>query len=226
MSIHLPESNAQSAGNTSNGVALGFPAGASFKPASRGFTVGIWVEIPAAGYENNVNYNVLTRGTGGTSGNDGYVRFNQATSQISTNFRSGGTQLLTATTLTKASGNWKGKKILIMLIQTAANAHLVVCEPGQSPEYTTAASTGIYTTSLAPRIAGRGSGRATHLHSVITARSRKHSLSLASFPKLQTSLIRPSLRLSRQERKASTRCIPVWRTAPKNGATACFSKTR
>lgn len=148
MSIHLPESNAQSQGNTSNGVALGFPAGASFKPASRGFVVGIWVEIPAAGYENTVNYNILTRGTGGTSGNDGYIRFNQAASQLSTNFRNGGTQLLTATTLTKASGNWKGKKILIMLIQTAANAHLVVCEPGQSPEYTTAASTGIYTTNL------------------------------------------------------------------------------
>jgi len=149
MSIHLPESNAQSAGNTSNGVALGFPAGASFKPSNRGFTVGIWVEVPAAGYENNVNYNILTRGTGGTSGNDGYIRFNQAASQISTNFRNGGTQLLVATTLTKASQNWKGKKILIMLIQTAANAHLVVCEPGSAPEYVTAASTGIYTTSLA-----------------------------------------------------------------------------
>lgn len=149
MSIHLPESNAQSAGNTSNGVALGFPAGASFKPASRGFIVGIWVEVPAAGYENNVNYNILTRGGGVTSGNDGYIRFNQAASQLSTNFRSGGTQLLTATTLTKASQNWKGKKILLGLIQTAANAHLFVCEPGSAPEYVTAASTGIYTTSLA-----------------------------------------------------------------------------
>ena len=149
MSIHLPESNAQSAGNTANGVALGFPAGASFKPSNRGFVVGIFVEVPAAGYENNVNYNILTRGTGGTSGNDGYIRFNQAASQISTNFRSGGSQLLVATTLTKASQNWKGKKILIMLIQTAANAHLVVCEPGSAPEYVTAASTGIYTTSLA-----------------------------------------------------------------------------
>ena len=148
MSIHLPESNAQSQGNTANGVALGIPAGASFKPASRGFVVGIWIEVPAAGYENNVNYNILTRGTGVTSGNDGYIRFNQAASQLQANFRNGGTQLLTATTLTKASGNWKGKKILIMLIQTAANAHVVVCEPGQSPEYTTAASTGIYTTNL------------------------------------------------------------------------------
>ena len=148
MSIHLPESNAQSAGNTSNGVALGFPAGASFKPASRGFTVGIWIEVPAAGYENGVTYNILTRGTGGTSGNDGYIRINQGAAQLSVNFRSGGTQLLTATTLTKASGNWQGKKILVMLIQTAANAHLVACEPGSSPEYVTAASTGIYTTNL------------------------------------------------------------------------------
>jgi len=152
MSIHLPESNAQSQGNTANGVALGIPAGASFKPSNRGFIVGIWVEVPAAGYENSVNYNILTRGGGVTSGNDGYIRFNQATSQLSANFRSGGTQLLTATTLTKASGNWKGKKVLIMLIQTAANAHLVVCEPGQSPEYTTAASTGIYTTNLSVRL--------------------------------------------------------------------------
>lgn len=149
MSILIPESNAMSAGNTSNGVALGIPAGASFKPSNRGFIVGIWVEVPAAGYENNVNYNILTRGGGVTSGNDGYIRFNQAASQLSTNFRSGGTQLLTATTLTKASQNWKGKKILLGLIQTAANAHLFVCEPGSAPEYVTAASTGIYTTSLA-----------------------------------------------------------------------------
>ena len=148
MSILIPESNAQAQGNTANGVALGIPSGASQKPASRGFIVGVWVEVPASGYENNVNYNILTRGTGVTSGNDGYIRFNQAASQLSTNFRNGGTQLLTATTLTKASGNWKGKKILIGLIQTAANAHLFVCEPGSSPEYVTAASTGIYTTNL------------------------------------------------------------------------------
>ena len=148
MSILIPESNAQAQGNTANGVALGIPSGASQKPASRGFIVGVWVEVPASGYENTVNYNILTRGGGVTSGNDGYIRFNQAASQLSTNFRSGGTQLLTATTLTKASGNWKGKKILIGLIQTAANAHLFVCEPGSSPEYVTAASTGIYTTNL------------------------------------------------------------------------------
>lgn len=149
MSIHIPESGAMVQGNTANSVALALPSGASFKPASRGVTVGIFIEVPAAGYQNNVNYNILTRGTGVTSGNDGYIRFNQAASQISANFRSGGSQLLVATTLTKASQNWKGKKILVMLIQTAANAHLVVCEPGSAPEYVTAASTGIYTTSLA-----------------------------------------------------------------------------
>ena len=109
MSILIPESNAQAQGNTANGVALGIPSGASQKPASRGFIVGVWVEVPASGYENNVNYNILTRGTGVTSGNDGYIRFNQAASQLSTNFRNGGTQLLTATTLTKASQKSESK---------------------------------------------------------------------------------------------------------------------
>lgn len=148
MSIHLPESNAQAAGNTANGVAIVFPAAASQKAANLGFTVGVWIDLPAAGYENNVNYNIFTRGGGASGGSDGYIRFNQACSQLTAFFRNSSTTLLTATTLTKASGNWKGKRILVMLIQTAANAHLVVCEPGSAPEYVTAASTGIYTTNL------------------------------------------------------------------------------
>lgn len=149
MSILIPETNAEANGNA-GAVALAFPAGASFKPANRGFMVGIFLETPVANYEANANHTVLCRGTGNTGTADGYLRFNQAASQLTAIFKNGGSNLFPSVTLSAVPN--AGKRILIMLIATANDTYVVACEAvaGATAIYAKngTASTGIYTTNL------------------------------------------------------------------------------
>lgn len=164
MSIRLPECNAQMSG-TGTPVKLNLPSGASFKAANVGFVTGIFVRTPVSGYENAVTYNILSRGQGGTGGNDGYLQFNQAGTVLTANFRSSGTNLLASTTVT---GIPQGSTLLVMFIATATNVHIVVCKPGSAPLITTVANTTCYSTNLSASdvwaIIGGGTGASTYSH--------------------------------------------------------------
>lgn len=149
MSILLPETNAEAQGNA-GAVALAFPAGASFKPANRGFTMGIFMETPVASYEANVNHTVVCRGTGNTGTADAYLRFNQAASQLTAIYKQGGSNIFPSTTLSAVPN--AGKRILIMLIATANDTYVVACEAvaGATAIYAKqgSPSTGIYAANL------------------------------------------------------------------------------
>ena len=144
MSIYIPECNANAQGNAGS-VRISFPSGATFKPANTGFATGIFVRTPIGGYDGNVNYNILSRGTGNTSGADGYIRFNQGASQLTATFRNGGSNIISAMTLSAIPIE---SKLLIMFIVTAANVHLVACVPGSTPLVTTLSSSAIYALNL------------------------------------------------------------------------------
>lgn len=139
MSLYLPECNAQTTGSGGS-VWVNLPAGASFKPANRGFVFGMWVETPANGYENAVQYNLLSKQAGYTGGNDGYLRFTQAATQLQLVLKNAGTTYMNTT----LSGLTQARKMLVMIIQTAANYHLVACEPGGSPLVSSVAGTTAY----------------------------------------------------------------------------------
>lgn len=144
MSIYLPECNAQVTGS-GGAVSLALPAGASFKAANVGFVTGIFVRTPSGGYENNVAYNVLSRGLGGTGGNDGFLQFNQSGNTLTASLRSSGTQILPNTAVASIP---QASTLLVMLIATAANVHVAVCVPGSAPLITSVANTLCYSTNL------------------------------------------------------------------------------
>lgn len=164
MSIRLPECNAQIAGSA-GAVRVSLPAGASFKAANVGFVTGIFIRTPIGGYENNVTYNILSRGAGGTGGNDGYLQLNQAGTVLTARFRSGGADLLASTTVTAIP---QASTLLIMFIATATNVHIVVCKPGSAPLITTVANTTCYSTNLSASdvwaLIGGGNGASTYSH--------------------------------------------------------------
>lgn len=141
MSIYLPECNAQLTG-TGGSVRLTIPAGASQKPANRGFVFGVWAMTPPGGYANSVQYNVASKANGLTGGADGYLRFNnQAGTQVAVALKNSGTTYMS----TSISGVPQGKRVLLLVIQTASNYHLVACEPGGMPIVSSVAGTTAYT---------------------------------------------------------------------------------
>ena len=143
MSFYFPECNAQLQGSA-GAVWVNLPTSASFKPANRGCVTGLWVETPPNGYENNATYNILSKGTGYTGGNDGYLRFNQAASTLTLLWKNAGTTYMN----TSVTGIPSASRMLVLLIVNAANYHLVVCVPGSSPIVTTVASATPYTTNF------------------------------------------------------------------------------
>lgn len=158
MSIYLPECNAQSNGGVA--VRLALPAAASYKAANVGFVTGMWVETPIGGYENGVTYNLLSRGGGGTSGNDGFLNLNQTATTLTASLRSSGTQLIANQQLT---GIPQGQRMLVMLIVTAAYVHIVACKPGSAAIRNSAANAAVYAANLAASDiwSGIGSGTST-----------------------------------------------------------------
>lgn len=125
---------------TAGAVRLDLPAGASFKPANRGCVFGTWVETPVGGYESNVTYNVVSKAAGGTGGNDGYLRFNQAATQIDALVKNAGITYVS----TSLTGIPAAKKLLVMLVVNPTNYHLIACEPGGAPLVSTVANTTAY----------------------------------------------------------------------------------
>lgn len=163
----MSETNVFMLGNA-GAVALTIPAGASFKPATKGFIAGCWIRTPAGGYEAGVTYGCLTRNGGGTGGADGYVKMNQTCTTITAQMRNGGTDFIPLLTLTKPSGDWQGKTLFVALIATAGYHHLVVCEPGGTYDVQSFASSLAYNVNLAAsdlftRI-GAGTGAASYGH--------------------------------------------------------------
>jgi len=145
MSIYISESNASAKGSA-GATAIVFPAGASAKAANLGIVTGIFIRQPLNGYEGNLTYNILTRGLGGTNGNDGYIRLNQNAGTLTAILRVSSTQVLPAATLTGLPSN---SDLLVMIIATAANVHLVACVPGSAPLINTTATTAVYTSNFA-----------------------------------------------------------------------------
>lgn len=139
MSIYLPECNAQLQHN-SGAVGISFPASSSFKAANTGCVTGFWVQSPDTGYYANVVYNMISRGLGLASGNDGYIRFDQAATSLSAMWRSSGTIYFPSTTITVP----QGKKMLVLMIVNPTNVHLVACEPGGIPIVGTTANSTFY----------------------------------------------------------------------------------
>lgn len=142
MSIYIPECNVGLKTNT-GAIRLQTPTGALLKGANVGCVTAIWVQPPPCGtYDANLNFNFLSRNQGVTGGGDAYIRLDQAQTTMTARWRNGGADKIGTTGLSLTVS--PGKTYLVMLIVTAANVHLVACEPGGTPLVSSIADSTLY----------------------------------------------------------------------------------
>ena len=145
MSIRIPETNVTQTGDV--GVTLPLPAAAGNKSASTACVVGCFFRSPVNGSEENYSRTLMTRESGGTGGNDGYIQVSQNGVSIESRYRNGGNNLFD----TSISGLTPGLPYLVMLIVNPLRIHLVACTPGGTPIVSTVEGAGIYTASMTTR---------------------------------------------------------------------------
>lgn len=151
MAIRLSDCNAAS--TTFHGLAL--PAGATDKPANRGFVAAIWVRHQLA--EASVTQ-VLNRGNGGTSSDGGYLRL--WPNIPSARLRLGTLEFFPSTDLVTLT---PGVSYCLMLIGNATHTHLVAAPvDGSAPIYSTpVAQTVQFTNAATDVINGIGGTHST-----------------------------------------------------------------
>lgn len=142
MAVRIPDFNAE----TTASLAVGFDLGtACTKPANTATVTAFWFRTRDFLMEWNASHNILSRDSGGTGGNNMYLRLSRDCTTLTALGSSGGSERLPLTTL---AGLGYGKTYLVILAARNGWFHLIACEPGGTPLVVSVANTQLFSTAM------------------------------------------------------------------------------